>query len=115
MFFIDKFSEDQREMMQKTMDKHGVKILVDEDESEWKEIGDPVLHIETRKWAEMFLIAPLGANSLAKMASGQCDNLLTNIFRAWNFKRNPVIVAPAMNTEMYHVINISISEEYFHQ
>lgn len=41
-------------------------------------MGDPVLHIELTKWADMFLIAPLDANTLGKAASGICDNLLVN-------------------------------------
>jgi phosphopantothenoylcysteine decarboxylase len=46
------------------------------------------------------LIAPLSANTLAKMAHGQCDNLLTCVARAWDFA-HPLIVAPAMNTLMW--------------
>ena len=38
---------------------------------------DPVLHIELRRWAEVFLIAPLDANTLAKLANGLADNCLT--------------------------------------
>uniref|UniRef100_A0A383VT09 phosphopantothenoylcysteine decarboxylase n=1 Tax=Tetradesmus obliquus TaxID=3088 RepID=A0A383VT09_TETOB len=43
---------------------------------------------------------PLSANSLAKLANGLCDNLVTCIARAWDFKR-PLLVAPAMNTFMW--------------
>lgn len=39
-------------------------------------MGDPVLHIQLRDWADAFLIAPLDANTLAKLANGLCDNLL---------------------------------------
>lgn len=35
-----------------------------------------MLHIELRRWADMLLIAPLDANTLGKIASGICDNLL---------------------------------------
>jgi phosphopantothenoylcysteine synthetase/decarboxylase len=38
-------------------------------------IGDPILHIELRRWADIVLIAPCSANTLAKMASGLTDNL----------------------------------------
>lgn len=62
--------------------------------------GDPVRHIELRSWADCFLIAPLDANTLAKLANGLCDNALTSVFRAWDFAK-PVIVAPAMNTQMW--------------
>jgi len=45
------------------------KVWCDDDEWKmWGERGDPVLHIELRKWADIFLIAPLDANTLAKMA-----------------------------------------------
>eukprot|EP00049_Salpingoeca_infusionum_P008829 m.145895 g.145895 ORF g.145895 m.145895 type:complete len:66 (-) comp14144_c0_seq6:282-479(-) len=40
-------------------------------------MGDPVLHIELRKWADVFVIAPLDANTLGKLSHGLCDNLLT--------------------------------------
>jgi phosphopantothenoylcysteine decarboxylase len=75
----------------------------DNDEwSLWNKRGDPVLHIILRDWADILLIAPLDANTLAKMAAGLCDNLLTNIVRAWDMKnKKPLIVAPAMNTAMF--------------
>lgn len=66
----------------------------------WKEVGDPVLHIELRRWADCLLIAPLSANTLAKIAQGFCDNLLTCVVRAWDFEK-PLLVAPAMNTFMW--------------
>ncbi len=62
--------------------------------------GDDVLHIELRKWADLLLIAPLDANTLAKLAGGLSDNLLTCVYRAWDFTR-PVVLAPAMNTLMW--------------
>lgn len=46
------------------------------------------------------VIAPLSANTLAKISHGQCDNLLTCVVRAWDFAL-PLIVAPAMNTLMW--------------
>jgi phosphopantothenoylcysteine decarboxylase len=77
----------------------------DEDEwSSWNDRNDPVLHIELRKWADVFLISPLDANTLSKLSNGMCDNLLTCVARAWDFNK-PIIVCPAMNTFMYeHVI-----------
>ena len=62
--------------------------------------GDPVLHIELRKWADMLIVAPLDANTLAKFALGLSDNCLTCVFRAWDFTK-PVVLAPAMNTFMW--------------
>jgi phosphopantothenoylcysteine decarboxylase len=62
--------------------------------------GDEVLHIEFRKWADVFIVAPLDANTLAKFAQGISDNFLSCVFRAWDFAK-PVILAPAMNTLMW--------------
>ncbi|KAL0361848.1 UNVERIFIED_CONTAM: Phosphopantothenoylcysteine decarboxylase [Sesamum radiatum] len=78
-----------------------VTLYTDEDEwSSWKKIGDSVLHIELRKWADIMVIAPLSANTLGKIAGGLCDNLLTCIVRAWDYTK-PMFVAPAMNTFMW--------------
>eukprot|EP01026_Neomeris_dumetosa_P017819 TRINITY_DN1692_c0_g1_i1.p2 TRINITY_DN1692_c0_g1~~TRINITY_DN1692_c0_g1_i1.p2 ORF type:complete len:216 (+),score=31.61 TRINITY_DN1692_c0_g1_i1:722-1369(+) len=79
----------------------GTMIYKDENDwHEWQKKGDPVLHIELRRWADVLVIAPLSANSLAKMANGMSDNLLMCIFRAWDFEK-PLVVAPAMNTFMF--------------
>jgi phosphopantothenoylcysteine decarboxylase len=61
---------------------------------------DPVLHIAFRQWADLLIVAPLDANTLAKFALGISDNFLTCVFRAWDFAK-PVILAPAMNTLMW--------------
>lgn len=53
-----------------------------------------------RKWADAILLAPLGANTLAKISNGLCDNLLTEVVRAWDFKK-PGFFALAMNTCMF--------------
>lgn len=49
------------------------------------------MHIELRRWADALLIAPLSANTLAKIAGGLCDNLLTCVIRAWDFEK-PLLV-----------------------
>lgn len=78
-----------------------VPLLRDADEwAAWKRLGDPVLHIELRRWADVFVIAPLSADALAKLAGGICDNLLLSTARAWDYSR-PLLVAPAMNTLMW--------------
>lgn len=64
----------------------------DDDEwHEWGKVGDPVMHIELRRWSDVFVIAPLSANTLAKLANGMCDNLVTCVARAWDFQR-PLVV-----------------------
>ena len=79
----------------------GLTVLTDEDEwSSWRGRGDPVLHIELRRWADLCLVAPLSANTLAKLAHGLADNLLTSTLRAWDLTK-PVLIAPAMNTFMW--------------
>lgn len=75
-------------------------LLSDKQEWYWERIGDPILHIDLRDWADILVIAPLTANTLAKMAHGLCDNLLTCIYRAWPLNKL-IVVAPAMNTDMW--------------
>ena len=64
----------------------------EDDWRHWRQVGDEVLHIELRRWADALVIAPLSANSLAKLACGLSDNLLTCIVRAWDFHR-PLLVS----------------------
>ena len=45
----------------------------------WEKIGDPVLHIFLKNWADVLLISPLSANTLAKIANGFSDNLLVGV------------------------------------
>ena len=81
-------------------------MFLDDDEWPGRDAGrkyeraDPVLHIELRRWANILVIAPLDANTLAKLANGICDNCLTCVWRAWDPNR-PVVLAPAMNTLMW--------------
>ncbi len=79
-----------------------VQLFRDKDEwSTWQTMGDSVLHIELRKWASVFVVAPLDANSLGKIAHGICDNLLTSVARCWDVQAGTMLVAPAMNTLMW--------------
>ncbi|KAK7394870.1 hypothetical protein VNO78_15411 [Psophocarpus tetragonolobus] len=79
----------------------GVSLFLDEDEwKTWKRLGDSVLHIELLRWADIMVIAPLSANTLAKIAGGLCDNLLTCIVRGWDYSK-PLFVAPSMNSVMW--------------
>jgi phosphopantothenoylcysteine decarboxylase/phosphopantothenate--cysteine ligase len=54
-------------------------------------------HIELGIWADLYLIAPATANSMAKMASGIADNLLLTTFLS---ARCPVFIAPSMDVDM---------------
>ena len=62
------------------------------------ESGEWNNHVELGLWADLFLVAPISANTLAKMAHGHCDNLLTAVYLS---ARCPVMVAPAMDLDMY--------------
>jgi len=62
------------------------------------ETGEWNNHVEFGLWADLFLIAPASANTLAKMAGGLCDNLLTAIYLS---AKCPVYFAPAMDLDMW--------------
>lgn len=83
-----------------------------QDEDEWSfpwVRGGGILHIELRRWAHLFIIAPLSANTMAKMTVGIADNLLLSVVRAWDTageidhhkNKQRMLVAPAMNTAMW--------------
>lgn len=55
-------------------------------------------HVDWGNWADIYLIAPASANTLAKMANGLTDNLLTAIYLA---AKCPVFFAPAMDVDMF--------------
>ena len=56
-------------------------------------------HVMLGRWADVMLIAPLSCNTLAKMATGLCDNLLMAVYLSATC---PVVVAPAMDEDMWH-------------
>ncbi len=59
---------------------------------------DVIAHIDLAEQADVFLLAPATANTIAKIAHGIADNLLTSTAVAW---QGPALVAPAMNHRMY--------------
>ena len=63
------------------------------DEQSWSN------HVMLGRWADLMIIAPLSCNSLAKMANGQCDNLLLAVYLSATC---PVAIAPAMDEDMWH-------------
>lgn len=62
---------------------------------------DPTKHISLADWADVFVVAPLSANTLSKFANGIADNLLTSIFCASYGKGLPVLLSPSMNDGMW--------------
>lgn len=70
-------------------------ILVDffkHDDGTWNN------HVELGLWADIMLVAPATANTIAKFANGVCDNLLLTTYLS---VRCPVMIAPAMDMDMY--------------
>jgi phosphopantothenoylcysteine decarboxylase / phosphopantothenate---cysteine ligase len=63
-----------------------------------KESGEWTNHVELGMWADLMLIAPATANTIAKMANGQCDNLLLACYLS---AKCPVFFAPAMDLDMF--------------
>jgi len=58
----------------------------------------PVIHLDLSAWADAFVIAPASANTLAKLAQGIADDLLTSTVLGC---KKPVLICPAMNPNMY--------------
>jgi phosphopantothenoylcysteine decarboxylase/phosphopantothenate--cysteine ligase len=81
--------------------------MVDSKSGEWSN------HVELGLWADLMVIAPLTANTMAKMKAGECDNLLLATYLS---AKCPVYFAPAMDLDMYKhpstKANISNLEEY---
>ena len=75
-----------------TLSKHKVLVQFSENDS-WAN------HVMLGRWADIMLIAPASCNTIAKMASGLCDNLLMSVYLSATC---PIIVAPAMDEDMYH-------------
>ncbi|MFM7364598.1 MAG: bifunctional phosphopantothenoylcysteine decarboxylase/phosphopantothenate--cysteine ligase CoaBC [Cuspidothrix sp.] len=69
----------------------------------WQPIYSRPLHIKLGEWSDLIVIAPLTANTLAKLAYGMADNLLTNTVLA---STCPVLLAPAMNTDMWEQVTV---------
>lgn len=70
---------------------------VHSDFTEDKNSGQWTNHVEMGIWPDLILVAPASANTLAKMASGACDNFLLAVLLS---ARCPVLVAPAMDLDM---------------
>ena len=70
-----------------------------QDQDQWNPIQAKPLHIELAEWAEIIVVAPLSATSLAKWVKGLADGLLASVLLA---SEVPVIAAAAMNTGMWN-------------
>lgn len=72
-------------------------------------------HVEMALWADVLVVAPCTANTLAKMVHGICDNLLIATYMS---AKCPVFIAPAMDLDMYQhpstKANLKLAEEYGH-
>ncbi|MFP6776621.1 MAG: bifunctional phosphopantothenoylcysteine decarboxylase/phosphopantothenate--cysteine ligase CoaBC [PS1 clade bacterium] len=68
-------------------------------------------HIELAKWADAILIAPASANTIANIASGKANDLLTSVILASDC---PIILAPAMNQKMYSSIALKDNLSVLH-
>jgi phosphopantothenoylcysteine decarboxylase / phosphopantothenate---cysteine ligase len=66
--------------------------MIDTDSGEWNN------HVDLGLWADFMVIAPLTANTMAKMTTGECDNLLLATYLS---AKCPVYFAPAMDLDMY--------------
>ena len=55
-------------------------------------------HVDLGRWADLILVAPCSANTLAKMATGLCDNIVQAVFLSATC---PILVAPAMDADMW--------------
>jgi phosphopantothenoylcysteine decarboxylase / phosphopantothenate---cysteine ligase len=69
-----------------------IEMVKSGDKGEWNN------HVELGLWADLILIAPAAANTIAKMANGQCDNLL---LATWLSARCETMIAPAMDLDMW--------------
>ena len=69
--------------------------------------SDKIEHIHLAEWADIFVVAPATANTIAKMANGISDNLLTTVTLALS-EETPIVVVPAMNDNMWK--NVFVQE-----
>lgn len=76
-----------------TLSENSVLIdMIDNESGEW------VSHVDLGLWADLMIIAPVTANTMAKMTIGECDNLLLATYLS---AKCPVYFAPAMDLDMY--------------
>jgi phosphopantothenoylcysteine decarboxylase/phosphopantothenate--cysteine ligase len=64
------------------------------------EEGRMMDHIHLAKWADLSILAPASANTINRLAQGLADDVVGTLFLAWDLKKKPYLVAPAMNQQM---------------
>ncbi len=69
-------------------------VMVNDDHPLWKRAS----HVEAARWGDVLVIAPLTANTLAKMVAGIADNVVLDTYLAFT---GPVVLVPAMNSAMF--------------
>lgn len=69
--------------------------------SDTYENGKMMNHINLVKWADLVILCPASANTINKLANGIANNLITSLFLAHDWNK-PYLIAPAMNSNMYH-------------
>ncbi len=62
--------------------------------------GQMMAHIQLAKWADLFIVAPATAQTLNSLANGVGSNIIISTYLAYDLKAKPLLVAPAMNTQM---------------
>ena len=75
-----------------TLSRNSVLSAFSDEDQSWEN------HVELGKWADLMIIAPVTANTLAKMANGLCDNLMMAVYLS---SSAPVYFAPAMDLDMW--------------
>jgi phosphopantothenoylcysteine synthetase/decarboxylase len=65
------------------------------------EPGRTMDHIRLARWADLALLCPATANSLNRLAAGLADDAIGALFLAWEIRKKPYLVAPAMNATMW--------------
>lgn len=88
-----------------TLSKNKVYTDLASDAGEWSN------HVELGLWADAFVIAPLSANTLGKMANGICDNMLLATYLS---AKCPVFFAPAMDLDMWKHKSVKRNIELLH-
>ena len=77
------------------------------DKDQWSYLYSRPLHIDLCDWADVLIMAPLTATTLSKWVTGNADGLISSILIA---NKKPIVVAPAMNSQMW--LNQAVQRNY---